>query len=90
MSVIKFAGDFETNNHIEDCRVWAYSLSEIGNPTNFIYGNSIEGFFDFCSDNVEYLVTFEKIFMEKDKYYYKDMLKDGKIKDRIVIVDGVM
>ena len=56
----------------------------------FVFAIYLDESFDFCSDNVEYLVTFEKIFMEKDKYYYKDMLKDGKIKDRIVIVDGVM
>lgn len=56
----------------------------------FAFAIYLDESFDFCSDNIEYLVTFEKIFMEKDKYYYKDMLKDGKIKDRIVIVDGVM
>lgn len=56
----------------------------------FAFAIYLDETFDFCSDNVEYLVTFEKIFMEKDKYYYKDMLKDGKINDRIVIVGGVM
>ena len=44
----KFTADFETTTDPNDCRVWAYALSEIGNPDNFIYGNSIDEFFKFC------------------------------------------
>lgn len=46
----KFAADFETTTQIDDCRVWAYSLCEIGDPTNFLYGNNIEDFIEFCKD----------------------------------------
>ena len=46
----KFAADFETTTQIGDCRVWAYSLCEIGDPTNFLYGNNIEDFIEFCKD----------------------------------------
>lgn len=51
----KFTADFETTTDEKDCRVWAWALCEIGAPENFIYGNSIESFFEF----------FEK---EKDNY----------------------
>lgn len=51
----KFTCDFETTTDPNDCRVWAYALCEIGNPDNFIYGNSIYQLMDWCAnqkDNV--------------------------------------
>ena len=52
----KFTCDFETTTDPNDCRVWAYALCEIGNPDNFIYGNSIYELMDWCAtqpDNIE-------------------------------------
>ena len=46
----KFTADFETTTQADDCRVWAYALSEIGNPENFMYGNSMEDFMEWCGD----------------------------------------
>ena len=37
-----FTGDFETTTDVDDCRVWAWALCEIGNVDNFLYGNSID------------------------------------------------
>lgn len=48
--MLKFTADFETTTDINDCRVWAYALCNIDNPNEFIYGNSIDDFFNFCSD----------------------------------------
>ncbi len=45
-----YTADFETTTDIDDCRVWAFALCEIGNPTNFIYGNSIDEFIEICKD----------------------------------------
>lgn len=45
-----YSADFETTTDLNDCRVWAYSLSNVENPKEFIYGNSIEGFLDFCAN----------------------------------------
>lgn len=50
---------------------------------------SLDKGFDYSSDNLEYLEVFDNIFMLKDKYYYKDMLNNGKIGKRILIVDEV-
>ena len=45
-----YAGDFETTTDENDCRVWAYSLCNVEDPTEFIYGTSIEEFFEICAD----------------------------------------
>lgn len=44
----KYTADFETNNSVTECRVWAYAICEIGNIDNFIYGNNIEDFIKWC------------------------------------------
>lgn len=45
-----WSADFETTTDLNDCRVWAYALSNVENPKEFKYGNSIEDFLDFCAD----------------------------------------
>lgn len=45
-----YAGDFETTTDENDVRVWAYSLCNIDDYTDFKYGTSIDEFFEFCSD----------------------------------------
>lgn len=42
-----FVADFKTTTDENDCRVWGYGISEIGNLNNFYYGNSIDDFMDF-------------------------------------------
>ena len=49
----KYTADFETSTPKwlsidNESRVWAYAICEIGNPENFIYGNNIEDFFNWC------------------------------------------
>lgn len=44
----KYTADFETTVDEDDCRVWAFAISEIGNSENFIYGNSIDDFMKWC------------------------------------------
>ena len=67
-------------------RTYIFELMKQG----FIFDIFLDDKFNYSSDNIEYLVTFEKIFMLKDKYYYKDMKNNGTIKNRIEIVDGVV
>lgn len=58
----KFTADFETTTDPEDCRVWAYALCEIGDPDNFIYGNSIDDFLEFCANKKEnYKIWFHNL-----------------------------
>lgn len=44
---MKFAADFETTTEETDCRVWAWGVCEIGNPTYFAHGNNIDTFMHF-------------------------------------------
>ena len=62
-----FTADFETTTDLEDCRVWAWALCEIGAPSNFKYGNSIESFFKFFEN-------------EKQNYtlYFHNLKFDGE------------
>ena len=53
--------DFETTTNEEDCRVWAYGLSEIGNPNNFIYGNNIDDFLLFCQNSNNSTIYFHNL-----------------------------
>ena len=58
--------DFETTTKEEDCRVWAWGTCEIGNPDNFIYGNTIDSFFDYIETN------------ENSTYYFHNLKFDGE------------
>lgn len=49
----RFSCDFETTTDLNDCRVWAYACCEIGNTDNFIYGNSLDEFMEWCADKNE-------------------------------------
>ena len=44
-----YAADFETTTDENDCRVWAYSLCNIDDYTDFRYGNNIDDFIEFCA-----------------------------------------
>lgn len=44
----KYTADFETNNSETECRVWAYAICNIDNTDEFIYGNNIEDFINWC------------------------------------------
>lgn len=57
-----FTADFETTTDENDCRVWAFAICEIGNPENFIYGNSLDEFMEFCANPKEnYKIYFHNI-----------------------------
>lgn len=57
-SSLCYSADFETTTDKEDCRVWAYALSNIANPEEFHYGNSIEGLMDFCKNSKSNLTLY--------------------------------
>ena len=44
----KYTADFETTTNVDKTFVWAYGISEIGNPDNFIYGTKISDFIYWC------------------------------------------
>ena len=73
----KFTADFETNVSEDDCRVWAYAICEIGNISNFKYGNSIEDFIKWCMNGREnYIVYFHNLKYDGE-YIFNYLLKNG-------------
>lgn len=53
-----WSADFETTTDEKDCRVWAYSLSNIEDPNIFLYGNSIDEFMKWCANPKENYVLY--------------------------------
>lgn len=69
----KYTADFETSTPKwldidSESRVWAYAICEIGNPKNFIYGNSIDDFFKWCFRNPR----------KNDTLYFHNLRFDGE------------
>ena len=48
-----WSADFETTTDEKDCRVWAYSLSNIEDPQEFLYGTSLDEFIEWCANPKE-------------------------------------
>lgn len=48
--MIGFTADFETTTDEKDCRVWAWAVCSIDDPTQFTYGNDFNGFIEFCAN----------------------------------------
>lgn len=48
-----WSADFETTTDPNDCRVWAYSLSNVKEPEKFLYGNSLDSFMEWCANPKE-------------------------------------
>ena len=73
----KFTADFETTTDVNDCRVWAYAICEIGNTKNFMYGNTIEDFIKFCSDKQHnYILYFHNLKFDGE-YIFSYLLNNG-------------
>ena len=80
----KFTADFETNVRVEDCRVWAWAVCQIGNVENFKYGETIEDFIKWCQNGREnYIVYFHNLKYDGE-YIMSYLLKNGYecIKDK--------
>ena len=74
-----YTADFETTTDVNDCRVWAYALMEIGNTDNFIYGNSIEEFIKWCSNpKVNYKLYFHNLKFDSE-FIFNYLLSNGFI-----------
>lgn len=48
--MICYTADFETTTDEKDCRIWAYAICSIDDPTDFHYGTTFDEFMDFCSN----------------------------------------
>ena len=83
-----WSADFETTTDENDCRVWAYSLSNVEDPEQFLYGNNIEDFIKWCSDpknnytlyffNLKFDSAFIISYLLKNGYEYIESEKDRR------------
>lgn len=56
-----FVADFETTTTPNDCRVWAWGVVDTETQDNFVYGNTIESFFEWCASNWRAHVYFHNL-----------------------------
>ena len=80
---IKYTADFETTTDPNDCRVWAWAVDEIGNHENFLYGNNINTFFEFCQQSKNFDLYFHNLKFDGEFILYW-LLSNGykHIKDK--------
>lgn len=58
--------DFETTTDIEDCRVWAYAVCEVGNESNIKVGNSLDEFMEWVLNLQDEKVWFHNLKFDSD------------------------
>lgn len=78
----RYCCDFETSTlewYLKDgyARVWAYSICEIGNPTNFIHGNNIDDFMKWCMNTKHNYVCYFHNLKFDGEYIIYWLLKNG-------------
>lgn len=56
-----YTADFETTVDLEDCRVWAVGVCEIGNPDHVEHGTSVEWFIRWCESHAQCNVYFHNL-----------------------------
>lgn len=93
-----YVADFETTTKLDDCRVWCFSISEIGNIDNTIVGLTIEDFFDellklgSCTiyfHNLRFDSQFILSYMLTSGYEYTDDGKRMKDKSFTTLISGL-
>ena len=94
----KFTADFETTTNSDTTHVWAYGISEIGKPENFIYGTKLSDFILWCYrqkdnpqiyfHNLKFDGEFILNYLLKNGYtYFKDK-KDKKDKSFTCLISS--
>lgn len=96
--MIKLTADFETTTDENDCRVWAWAVCEIGNPTNFTYGTNIDTFLDYLQQQKRSKVFFHNLKFDgeflvqalyKLGYTYVDDLEHAKPKSFTTLISNM-
>lgn len=68
-----YVADFETTTDLNDCRVWAAGVCEVGSGFAFEYGNSMEWFIGWCAEHAQCNVYFHNL--EFDGAFVMDWLE---------------
>lgn len=65
MADLQYVADFETTTDLNDCRVWAWAVCEVGFTELVGLGNDIDSFIKFCIEN-------------NGVYYFHNLAFDGE------------
>lgn len=71
-----FTADFETTADENDCRVWAWATSRIGDPDDLQFGTDIDTFLKWCEVHAG------------SKVYFHNLKFDGKFILHKILTDG--
>ena len=81
-----WSADFETTTNLNDCRVWAFALSNVEEPEKVLYGNSLDDFMEFCKNpkenytmyffNLKFDGSFILDYLMRNNYKYIESSKD--------------
>lgn len=94
----KFTADFETTTNPNSCHVWAWGICEIGNTNNFLYGNNINTFIEFCQQkenvdlyfhNLKFDGDFILNYLLRNGYKYIENKKDKENKTFTTLISDV-
>lgn len=53
--------DFETTITVDDCRIWAWGIAEIGNTKYFKWGKNLDEFMEFCAGDENHTIYFHNV-----------------------------
>ena len=56
-----YTADFETTTDETDCRVWAFAVCDVDSPEDYLVGNSIEGFMEWCRQHANCELYFHNL-----------------------------
>ena len=62
-----YVADFETTTNPDDCRVWAYAITEVGNTDNIEIGTTIDEFMRWCRNS-----------KDNNKIFFHNLKFDGQ------------
>lgn len=77
--MLRYMCDFETTTDPDDCRVWAFACTDVDTvftSERTIYGNSIEGFIDWCSKLGDAKLWFHNLKFDGE-FIYSYLLRNG-------------
>lgn len=77
----KYVADFETTTKENDCRVWAFSISEIGNEENTIVGQDIDEFFTTIGNLGNCVIYFHNLKFDSQFLIYYMLTNNYKYVD---------
>lgn len=73
MTRASYVADFETTTELDDCRVWAFGVSKIGDEYTFEWGHTVEEFIEWCEQHAQSNVYFHHL--EFDGAFIMDWLE---------------